>query len=308
MKIFSIVIPVFQNEGSLLETFNQISSLFSEEFSGRYVPEIIFVNDGSTDNSLNKLIELKLSGAEIKIINLTRNFGQANALQAGYEISAGDLVLTISADLQDPVDLIPTMVKHYEAGADVIICHRISREDDFFSKLFSRIAYKIIKISVPKMPSGGFDYALLSRRAIDSVIQFGGKTRFLQADMLWPGFPMSLIPYTRRKRQSGKSQYNFWKKFKVFLDAILDISYLPIRFVSGIGAGIACIGFLYSISVIISWFFHKTPFPGYAPIIISIFIIGGLNIILLGVIGEYIWRIYEEVRKKPAYLIDKIYD
>ena len=308
MKIFSIVIPVFQNEGSVIETYLQLNSLFSGELSGRYIPEIIFVNDGSTDSSLDKLIELKLSGAQIKIINLTRNFGQANALQAGYEKSEGDLILTISADLQDPIDLIPTMVKHYEAGADVIVCHRTSREDDFFSKLFSMIAYKIIKISVPKMPSGGFDYVLLSRRAIGAVIEFGGKTKFLQADMLWAGFPMSLIPYTRRKRQSGKSQYNFWKKFKVFLDAIIDISYLPIRFVSGIGVGIACIGFLYSLTVIISWFFHKTPFPGYAPIIISIFIIGGLNIILLGVIGEYVWRIYEEVRKKPTYLIDKIYD
>jgi glycosyltransferase involved in cell wall biosynthesis len=308
MKIFSAVIPVYQNEGSLAETHKQLHDLFLNNFDSKFVLEIIFVNDGSTDNSLTELKKLKTNDQHLKIVNLTRNFGQANALSAGYKVSSGEMVLTISADLQDPIDLIPKMIYQLEHGSDVVICHRIARNDDFFSKLFSKIAYKIIRFSVPQIPSGGFDFVLMSRRAINVVIEYGGKARFLQADMLWAGYPISLIPYERNRRVVGKSQYNFMKKLKIFLDAVLDTSYLPIRVVSSFGIVISLLGFFYSIIVIVSWLLHKTPFPGYAPIIISIFLIGGLNIILLGLIGEYIWRIYDEVRKRPNYLIDKIID
>ena len=200
------------------------------------------------------------------------------------------------------------MAKSCEMGSDVSICYRVDRDDNFLSKLFSKAAYSIIRISTPKIPSGGFDYLMLSRRALNALNSFGSKTRFYPSDILWCGFPVSMIPYRRQKRIHGKTQYTFWKKFKIFLDAILDTSYWPIRIISLIGLIISLLGFLYSVLVVFAWFNKETPFSGYAPIIISVLVVGGLQIILLGVIGEYIWRVYEEVRKKPGYIVDEVLD
>lgn len=307
IQTVSIVIPVYRNENSLLITYQQLRDLFNFELN-YYNLEIIFVNDGSDDNSLQILKKLKEQDSTIKIISFTRNFGQIAAVTAGFKYSTGDYISTISADLQDPIQLIASMVKSCAKGSDVTLCYRIDRDDDFLSIFFSKIAYSLLRISIPQIPTGGFDYVMLKRRAMDTINKFGSKTRFYQCDILWTGYSVNMIPYKREKRKYGKSQYTFWKKFKVFLDAILDTSYLPIRFVSLVGAFISFLGFIYSLLIVISWFQNKTPFSGYAPIIISVLVVGGLQILLLGIIGEYIWRIYEEVRKKPAYIIDEIYE
>jgi dolichol-phosphate mannosyltransferase len=301
----SIVVPVYRNEKSLHKTYEQIKKLFNEKLK-EYTLELVFVNDGSDDSSFEILKQLHSTDTRIKIISFTRNFGQVHAVTAGYQHATGDLISTISADLQDPIELIADMVEKCQLGADVVICYRIKRNDDFLSKLFSKLAYSILRITVPKMPTGGFDYVMLKRRAMDTINMFGSKTRFYPSDILWCGYQISMIPYERRKREGGKSQYTFWKKFKVFLDAILDTSYLPIRVISFAGALLSLLGFFYTLLVVLAWLNNKTPFSGYAPIIISILVVGGLNILMLGVIGEYIWRIYEEVRKKPSYVINEI--
>ena len=306
-KKISIIIPVYRNEGSLSITYDRIINLFKSELND-YELELIFVNDGSDDSSLEILISLKSKDNAIRIINFTRNFGQVHAVTAGYLYATGEFIVTISADLQDPVDLIVSMIKACENNADVAICYRVDRQDNFLSKLFSKLSYQILKISTPEMPSGGFDYVMLTSRALSTINKFGAKTRFYQSDILWCGYQVSMIPYTRLKREHGKTQYTFWKKFKIFLDAILDSSYLPIRVISFIGVSISLLGFIYSLLVVLAWMQNKTPFSGYAPIVISVLVVGGINILLLGVIGEYIWRIYEEVRKKPGYVIDKVYE
>lgn len=305
VKKVSIVIPVYRNEKSLHKTYAQITNLFNEKLKS-YILEIIFVNDGSDDDSLKILKQIHSNDKNVKVISFTRNFGQVHAVTAGYQFASGDLISTISADLQDPIELISAMVEKCELGSDIVICYRAKRNDDFLSKLFSKIAYSILRITVPKMPTGGFDYVMLKRRAMDTINMFGSKTRFYPSDILWCGYQVSMIPYERKKREDGKSQYTFWKKFKVFLDAILDTSYLPIRVISFAGALLSLLGFVYTIMVVFAWLNNKTPFSGYAPIIISVLVVGGLNILMLGVIGEYIWRIYEEVRKKPGYVIDEI--
>lgn len=307
IKNVSIVIPVYRNEGSLRITYQQLVDLFETNLSN-YNLELIFVNDGSDDSSLQILKDIRVNDARAKIISFTRNFGQVHAVTAGYLYSTGDVTTTISADLQDPISLIESMINCCENGAEIAICYRVEREDDFFSTVFSKIAYSILQLSIPQMPTGGFDYVMLRRRVMDTINQFGSKTRFYQSDILWSGYSVSMIPYKRKKRLHGKSQHSFWKKFKIFLDALLDTSYLPIRLVSLVGVVISLMGFFYSILVVYAWAQNKTPFTGYAPIIISVLVVGGLNILLVGVIGEYIWRIYEEVRKKPGYLIDEVYD
>ena len=307
-KIISIVIPVYRNSGSLAQTYSEIVSLFENKFRDECVFEILFINDGSDDGSLEKLIEIHLLDSRVKIINLSKNFGQAAALLAGYSRAKGDAVITISADLQDPISLMERMVKSFLENIDIVICYREGRNDYFLSAIFSRVAYAFVSLSIPNIPSGGLDYYLLSRRAMDSFTSFGVKSRFFQGDILWMGFPTIMIPYVRQKRIHGKSQYNFSRKLKSFVDIFLDSSYLPIRLISSIGAIIALLGFIFSIGVVITWFYNRTPFNGWAPIIISIFIVGGLNILMLGIVGEYIWRIYDEVRKKPAYVIESIFE
>lgn len=302
MKKISIVIAVYRNEGAVSRTHAVLKELFSGSLAA-YDCEIMFVDDGSDDNSLAELMQLREGDPRVKVISFTRNFGQMAAMLAGFQHATGDAVINLSADLQDPADLIPRMVEHWQAGSDVVICHRTDRADSLAARLHSRLAYAMLRLSIPKLPPGGFDFVLMSRRAMDTFNAVDVRNRFFQGDLLWAGYPTSLIPYVRQKRTIGRSQYTFWKKTKNFIDAFLDASYLPIRFISATGVVTAFAGFLYAITVVVSWALGLTPFTGWAPLIMSVMIIGGLNMLMLGIVGEYVWRIYDEVRKKPNYVI-----
>ena len=306
-KKISIIIAVYQNEGSLRVTYEKVSFLFSSELN-KYDHEIIFIDDGSKDGSLTEVLDIKNLNNQIKVISFTRNFGQISAIIAGFKEASGEAVINISADLQDPIELIPEMIKKWEEGAENVICYRTDREDSLLTKFFSKFAYGILKISLPQIPSGGFDFVLLDRKALDVFNNIDVRHRFFQGDILWAGFRTTFIPYARLKRKFGKSQWGLSKKIKYFFDAILDISYLPIRFISMAGFVISSFGTLYSFVIFCYWLNGETPFTGWAPIMIAILLIGGLIMIMLGVIGEYIWRIYEEVKKRPHYIIRKIYN
>ena len=225
------------------------------------------------------------------------------ALLAGLKRATGGCAITISADLQDPSSLIPKMLEKWAAGSEIVICSRMSRDDSFAAKWQSRIAYGLLRLSHPQMPKGGYDYVLIGRNALDTFNSVDNRNRYFQGDLLWSGYSTSFIPYHRRKRTRGKSGYTFWKKMKNFLDAILVASYLPIRFISLIGLLISISGLVYALTVIVAWVFGAVPFSGWAPIIIINLIVGGMTIITLGIIGEYIWRIYDEVRKRPNYVV-----
>jgi glycosyltransferase involved in cell wall biosynthesis len=301
MKI-AIVIAVYQNEGAISKTYNKLKTLFLERLI-EHEFEIVFVDDGSKDGSLKEILSLKELDSRIKVISFTRNFGQMAAMLAGFKEATGDAVINISADLQDPVKLIPQMLEKWQDGAETVICYRTDRSDSILSKLFSRLAYGILRISLPQIPPGGFDFVLMDRKVMDAFNSFDVRHRFFQGDLLWTGYRTSFIPYVRLKRTIGKSQYNFGKKMKNFLDAVLDVSYLPIRFISLMGLITSSLGLVYSITILFSWLNGKTPFAGWAPIMITILLVGGLIMLMLGVIGEYVWRINEEVRKRPNYVI-----
>jgi glycosyltransferase involved in cell wall biosynthesis len=304
MTKISFVIAVYRNERAISETYAKLREQLDGPLS-EYDYEIVFVDDGSDDNSLAELLSLREADERVKVISFTRNFGQMAAMLAGFQRASGDAVINLSADQQDPAELIPKMVAQWQAGSDVVICYRTERADSLLAKLHSKVAYALLRLSVPNLPAGGFDYVLMSRRAMDTFNRVDVRNRFFQGDLLWAGYPASLIPYVRQKREIGRSQYTFWKKTKNFLDAFLDASYLPIRFISAVGVLIALLGFLYAITVVLAWFFDGTPFTGFAPLIMAVMIIGGLNMLMLGIIGEYIWRIYDEVRKKPNFVIQE---
>lgn len=303
-KKISFVIAVYQNEGALTATHKKISSLFQAGgILSDYVYEIVFVDDGSRDGSLAEIRKIKEKDNCVVGITFTRNFGQMAAMLAGFSEACGDVVINISADLQDPVELIPQMITRWSEGAEIVACYRTDRSDGFTAKLTSRIAYGIIRMSLPQIPAGGFDFVLMDRKVMDAFNAVDVRHRFFQGDLLWTGYRTVFLPYVRQKRTIGRSQYNFAKRLKNFLDAILDASYLPIRFISLCGLAVSIAGVIYAISIVLSWAAGNTPFEGWAPLMIVNLSLSGLIMIMLGVIGEYIWRINEELRKKPNYII-----
>lgn len=301
MKI-SFVIAVYRNEGAITRTYEKIRTVFANELH-EYDYELVFVDDGSDDGSLKEILGLRESDPKVKVITFTRNFGQMAAMLAGFKHATGDATINISADLQDPAELIPQMVEKWRGGAELVICYRTDRSDTIAAKIFSRVAYGALRMSIPQIPPGGFDFVLMDRKALDEFNSIDVRNRFFQGDILWTGYRTCFIPYVRLKRTIGTSQYNLRKKMKNFLDAFLDASYLPIRFISYAGLVTSALGVLYSLSIVVSWLFGKTPFSGWAPLMIAVLLVGGMIMVMLGIIGEYTWRIYDEVRKKPNFIV-----
>jgi len=303
MKL-SFVIPVFRNEGSITPTYEKITGLM-HKLSFDY--EFVFVNDGSDDNSMQELTALHEKDSKVKVISFSRNFGQVPAIIAGMKEVTGAAAVSMSADLQEPIELIENMISKWQLGNEIVIGHRVDREDSFIANKASAVFYSLMKYVNPKMPKGGFDFLLIDQKAIAVFNQIDERNRFFQGDILWLGFSVAFIPYSRLKRTIGKSQWTLSKKLKYFIDGLLNTSYIPIRLMSLRGIIISFFGFLYAIVIAYNRFINNTPFEGWAPIMILILIIGGLIMLMLGIIGEYVWRTYDETGKRPLYIIkDKL--
>jgi dolichol-phosphate mannosyltransferase len=303
----SVVIPVYNNGASLKILYDRIISSI-KSYNSSFNHELVFINDGSRDNSfiiLKELYEKDPTG--VVLINFSRNFGQMAGILAGWKYATGDAVINISADLQDPPEQIEKMLHEWENNYEIVVNYREARNDDLSSALSSKIAYRLFRYSLPNLPPGGFDFALIDRKAMDAINTITEKNRFYQADILWVGFTIKYLPYIRDKRIHGKSGYNFVKRFGNFARAFLNVSYFPIRLISLIGFLTAASGFAYSLTILYAYFFQETPFQGWAPLMMVMLIVGGLIMIMLGIIGEYIWRIYDEVKYKPNYVIKDLY-
>ena len=307
-KKFSIVIPVYQNELNLDDTIPACMN-FIKQIS-QYDVELIFVNDGSTDRSIEVLESYYNKYPEaIKILQLSKNFGQSAATTAGLAYATGDVVGIISADMQDPIELFENMLKDWEKGIRLVIATRESRSDGFISDLFSKMFYKVINSFVVKnYPKGGFDFCIMDRVVVDQFLNVNQKTTGMLFTIFNFGYEYTLHYYERREREKGKSQYTFWKKILTFYDSMLANTYMPIRFVSALGFITSLGGFLYSLYVILTWLFNpdKDASPeGWATIVVLISIFSGFILMALGIIGEYIWRIYVEVRETEGIKYDE---
>ena len=304
-RLLSICIPVYKNAESLEILVKQIQHVTSE-FSSELNIEIVFVDDGSTDNSWEILLKLREKYPnEISIYKLSRNFGQLSAMLATFQFAKGDALISMSADLQDPTELIKQMIEAWDAGSDVVIGFRESRNDGRLFKISSKLAYAYARKSTPGLPSGGFDYFLMSRRVADSLISLRGRFRFIQGDLLWMGFRVSYLPYTRQIRAHGKSGYTWSKRLRNFIDLVIDSSYGPIQMMSRIGIFAALVGIAYLFTVVYSWSRGGTPFTGWAPIMVTLLILNGIVMTMLGIIGEYLWRIHDEIRQRPLFVLDE---
>nr|WP_315177512.1 glycosyltransferase family 2 protein [uncultured Flavobacterium sp.] len=299
MKL-SFVIPVFRNAGSIVPTYEKLMTLLLQL---QLDHEFIFVNDGSDDSSMEELLSLHHKDFRVKLISFSRNFGQVPAIVAGLKVVSGEAVVIMSADLQEPVELIGEMIAKWKLGNEIVIGHRVDREDSFIANKASVVFYRLMRYVNPKMPKGGFDFMLIDQKALQVLNQIDERNRFFQGDVLWLGFSAAFIPYFRLKRPIGKSQWTLSKKLKYFIDGLLNTSYAPIRVMSLLGICFSFFGFIYAIVIAYNRFINNTPFDGWAPIMILILIIGGLIMLMLGIIGEYVWRTYDETRKRPLYII-----
>lgn len=304
MSLISVCFAVYHNEGALTILYDRIVRAMDSSFP-HHTFEFLFVNDGSRDNSLNELIGLKerTKDERIKIISFSRNFGQMAAILAGWKYAKGDAVINMAADLQDPPEQCIEMIKEWENGNEIVISYRNSHETSLINKATSRAVYKLLLSSVPR---GGFDFALLGRKAMDAVNLNKERNRFYQYDILSVGFSVKYIPYDKQERTIGKSQYNLIKRFGNFMVAFINVSYFPLRLMTFLGFLFAFFGFLYCINIVYAFFVDKVPFEGWAPIMMLLLIIGGLIMLMLGVLGEYIWRVFDEVKGRPVYIVDKM--
>jgi polyisoprenyl-phosphate glycosyltransferase len=302
-ETISVVVPVFNNEPTLAETCRQILEVHESGFKDLEL-ELIFVNDGSTDGSWEELRRLqRLNKQEITLLNLSRNFGQRGAEFAGFDHARGDAVICISADLQDPIALMAKMVAYWKEDAEIVICYRRDRTDGFLKKVFSRLAYSIARISNRELPKGGFDYWLMSKRVCRLLGSFKGRNFFVQGYLSSLGFTKAFIPYTRVKRPIGRSSYSFWDNLGAVIDLLID-SYVPIRLMSCLGGFVTLCGIAYSLGIVYSWFLDNTPFSGWAPLMILVMVFGGILMVMLGIVGEYVWRIYDIQRDVPRYIVE----
>ncbi len=301
--LISICFAVYQNQGALTPLYRAIVGEMETHFPD-YDFELVFVNDGSKDNSLSELINLKKSteDSRIRIVSFSRNFGQMAAIVAGWRFAKGDVVINMAADLQDPPAQCVAMIKEWELGNEIVVSYRKSHQTSRINKVTSGFFYKLM---LPDAPPGGFDFALLGRKALNAINAYTERNRFYQYDILTLGFTLKFIPYDKEERTIGKSQYNFKKRFGNFMGAFISVSYLPLRLMTLTGFGFALTGLLYSLSILRAYFYAGTPFNGWAPIMILLLIIGGLMMLMLGVLGEYIWRIYDEVKQRPLYIVDR---
>jgi dolichol-phosphate mannosyltransferase len=304
MSHISVCFAVYQNQGAITQLYNEISYELTTYFPNDTY-ELLFVNDGSKDSSLEELIELNKNDSHVKIISFSRNFGQMAAILAGWENATGDVVINMAADLQDHPKQVTVMLKEWKEGNEIVISYRQSHGTSAAKKVTSRLFYKLM---LPNIPPGGFDFALIDRKPMNAINSLTEKNRFYQYDILWAGFKVKFIPYNKLERLIGKSQYNFFKRFKNFYSAFLNVSYLPLRLLTSIGGMVSIAGFVYALNIVYTFYVHKTPFNGWAPIMIVLLILGGLIMLMLGVLGEYIWRILDEVKNRPNYVIDKRWD
>nr|VFJ64688.1 MAG: dolichol-phosphate mannosyltransferase [Candidatus Kentron sp. FW] len=305
-RFISIVVPVYQNETNLEETI--LTFIHLRKKLPNYDLELVFVDDGSTDRSYQILEDFrKLHPETIRIVKLVRNFGQIPALQAGLKVARGDCVAMISADLQDPPELIIDMVAHWERGIKLVIAERKGRKDSFLRDFISTLYWGLVrKLAIRNYPSGGFDYCLVDREIINVVNQIDEKNTHIFVLIFSLGYSYHTLTYQRKRRTKGKSQWTLSKKINLSIDILVNFSYLPLRIISYLGLIVSLLSFVYIIYVFFFWAIKGNPYQGWTTMTMLIGFLGGLILLTLGIIGEYLWRILDAVRRRPNFLIEKI--
>jgi len=303
-KFVTILVPAYNEQEVLPMLYERLVALMNQ--TPQYDFEVLLVNDGSKDNSFAIMQELRKKDTRFCYLNLSRNFGKETAMIAGLDYARGDAVIIIDADLQDPPELIPEMLKHWEEGYDDVYAKRKSRKGEswlkkFTSKMYYITLQKFTKIEIQKDTG---DFRLLDRRCVEALKSIRESQRYTKGLFSWIGYKKKEILYDRDPRAAGKTKWNYGKLINLSLDGITSFTTTPLRWAAFIGILVSLIGFIYMLIIIFKTLFYGVDAPGYASTMVVILFLGGLQLIFLGVIGEYLGRAFSESKQRPLYFID----
>lgn len=306
-KLISYIFPIYNEQGNIPLLYKTMDTLFKK--NKYYTYEIIFINDGSKDSSLELLVDLQKNDSRIKVIDFSRNFGHQIAVTAGLDAAQGDAVIIMDSDMQDPPKVSFELLKKWEDGFDVVYAQRRSRKDTFFKKLTADVFYRTLqKIADIDIPRNTGDFRLVDRKVVNEMKKFKEHNRFLRGMVSFIGFNQAAVQFDRDERHAGETGYPLKKMLKFAADGIFSFSSAPLKLISGIGYWVALLSFLGILyAIFMKLFFPQITIEGWTFIVIAILFIGGVQMIMLGVLGSYIGRIYTESQNRPLYMIKRFY-
>ncbi len=298
------MVPVF-NEAETIPIFYQSVRQFKP--LQQYDVEIIFINDGSQDKTADIVENLARNDKNVMLLNFTRNFGKEPALFAGLEYATGEAVIPIDVDLQDPIEIIPELIQKWQSGADIVLAKRKDRSTDGRLKRTSaEWFYKLHNtISSPKIEENVGDFRLMSRETVNNIKQLPERNLFMKGILSWVGGDVAVVEYARARRVAGSSKFNGWKLWNLALEGITSFSTVPLRIWTYLGLGVASLALCYAIWMVIDKLIHGNPVPGYPSLMTAILFLGGVQLIGIGALGEYIGRIYIESKRRPRYILKR---
>jgi glycosyltransferase involved in cell wall biosynthesis len=307
MSFISTVVPVFNNAASLPDLLERFQALAAKNADDQF--EFIFVDDGSVDNSFSVLESLLQKESRIQIVKLSRNFGSNAALLAGLGQTRGDAVAVIAADLQDPPELINDMLLDWRQGHKVVLAARQSRDDDILTTFLADTFYSLFRrFAINTMPKHGFDFFLVDRQVCDLINEIQENNAYLMGLILWLGFSPKVVYYHRQAREKryGQSMWTTAKKIKYFLDSFVAFSYFPVRAASVIGIVLSMAGLVYAAIVIALRLAISVQPEGWASLMIVVLIVSGVQMLMIGILGEYLWRNLDETRRRPRFIVESV--
>jgi len=301
----SVIVSMYNEEDSLKSFFTEIQKVLNS--LKKYSYEIVCIDDGSTDKTFSLLTQYAKKDERIKVIKFSRNFGKEYGMMAGLKYCRGRAAIPIDVDLQDPPELIERFVEKWEQGYDMVYGIRKDRQSDtFLKRMTAKMFYKIYNLMTRSpIPYNAGDYRLLDRKVINAILSLRENNIFMKGIFGWTGFKSVGIKYTRQKRVAGESKWNYWKLWNFALDGITASTTLPLRIWSYLGTLLAMSGMAYALYIIIRTIIKGIDVPGYASLLVFILVLGGLQMIILGIIGEYIGRIFMEVKNRPLYIVEE---
>jgi len=302
-NLISIVVPVF-NEAEVLDVFYHRLKKVLDTLT--VLSEIVFVDDGSTDNSHALLIGLQQSDERIAVVALSRNFGKEIAMTAGLDHARGDAVIVIDADLQDPPELIPELIGEWQEGSDMVYAKRLSREgESWIKKLTAHWFYRLLRhASNIEIPEDTGDFRLLNRKTVNALRQIRERHRFMKGLFAWVGYRQKSVTYRREPRHAGNSKWNYWRLWNFALEGITSFTTAPLRVATYLGLMTALGSFLFGSYIVYDALVWGNPVQGYPSLMVVILFLGGVQLISIGIIGEYLGRVFEETKQRPLYLVD----
>jgi len=305
--LLSLIVPVFNEEESIDLFLKAVPPLLE---SGGFRYEIVFVNDGSRDNTLAHLLDSSMRDRRIRVVNLSRNFGKEAALTAGIDHARGDVLIPMDIDLQDPPELIGPFIARWREGYDIVYGVRTARAWDTAAKRVSASwFYRVFNSMSPvRIPANVGDFRLVDRRAVEVLRQLPERNRFMKGLFAWVGFNAVGVPYERPQRAAGLTKFNLWRLWNFALDGVVSFSTVPLRASFYIGVAIAAIAVLYALFIITRVMILGIDTPGYASLLIAVLVMGAIQLLSLGIIGEYLGRLFVEVKGRPIYVVEGVYE